>query len=135
MNLRTLAMMLAFGASAVAAPVPKELKVRSDAERREGLWKVGATDAHWLFRGDKLFAGATATPDTNGHGYRLTVRPDAFPPQFDIGGTNSYAGIYKFVGDDLHVAYSAEGKARPVDFSPGGSSYIEILKRVPEGKK
>ena len=134
---------LAFGAvlaqatGASAAPVPKELKVRSDAARMEGLWQEGVNGSHWLFRGDKLFAGGTATPAINGYTYGLTLKPDVSPPEFNLAGVNgtgSFAGIYKFVGDDLHVAYSS-GAVRPTDFTPGGNKILHILKRVGEGKK
>jgi uncharacterized protein (TIGR03067 family) len=128
------AVLLAFGTCAPAAPVPKELKVRPDAERMQGLWKEGVTNSHWLFKGDKLFAGGTATPDTNGYGYSLTMNADVSPPEFNLGGTKSFAGIYKFVGDDLHVAYCA-GAVRPTDFTPGPNKHIHVLKRISEVKK
>ena len=131
-----IAALFAFAAGASAAPVPKELRVRPDAVRMEGLWKEGI-GSHWLFKGDKLFAGVTATPDVNGHTYGLTLKPEVSQPEFDLAGVNgtgSFAGIYKFVGDDLHVAYNS-GAVRPTDFTPGGNKILHVLKRVGEGKK
>ncbi len=134
---RTLAIVLALTVSAQGAPVPKELKVRSDAARMEGLWQEEVSNSYWLFRGDKLFAGTTATPDVNEYAYGLTLKPDVYPPEFDLAEVNStsrFAGIYKFVGDDLHVAYNA-GAARSTDFTPGGNKTLYVLKRVGGGKK
>ncbi len=133
----TFAALVAFATGAPAAPVPKELRVRPDAVRMEGLWKEGQ-GSHWLFKGDKLFAGGTATPDMNGHTYGLTLKPEVSPPEFDLAGANeisNFAGIYKFVGEDLHVAYVGAGAARPTDFTPGGNKHIHILKRVDGAKK
>ncbi len=132
----TFAALVAFATGAPAAPVPKELRVRPDAVRMEGLWKEGQ-GSHWLFKGDKLFAGGTATPDINGHTYGLTLKPEVSPPEFDLAGVNggtSYSGIYKFVGDDLHVAYNT-GAGRPTDFDAGGNKILHVLKRVGGGKK
>jgi uncharacterized protein (TIGR03067 family) len=129
------AALLALAIGAPAAPVPKELKVRSDVERMQGLWKEEAGSSHWHFKGDKLYAGGNATPDAGGYAYSLTVKPEASPPEFDLGGAGAFAGIYKFVGDDLHVAYVGSGAARPTDFTPVGGKHIHILKRVDGAKK
>ena len=126
--------LLTLAATLSAAPVPKELKVRSDGERMQGLWKVDADQSHWLFRGDKLFAGGTPTPDINGYSYGFSMKPEASPPEFEFTGNVNCAGIYKFVGEDLHVAYCA-GAVRPTDFNAGPKKYICILKRVSEAKK
>ena len=134
---RTLAILLALTISAQAAPVPKELRVRSDAAQMEGLWQEGAGHSYWLFRGDKLFAGSTAMPDVDGYTYGFTLKPDVSPPEFDLAGVNGgtgYAAIYKFVGDDLHVAYNT-GAVRPTDFAPGGNKMLHVLKRPGAGKK
>jgi len=134
MNRLALTALLAFGMGASAAPVPKELKVRPDAERMRGLWRVDNGGSYWLFKGDNLFAGGTATPDVHGHTYSLTVKPETSPPGFNLGGASTFAGIYKFVGDDLHVAYCG-GNTRPTDFTPGPYTHIHILKRVDGVKK
>ena len=96
--------------TALAAPVPKELKKPSDAERLQGVWVVtvgepGAKGYRWTFEGEKLFAGGNA--DTKGLEYGLALRLNNSVREFDISrdGRISHVGIYKFVGDELHVAY------------------------------
>ena len=130
--LSTLAV-LSLVAALPAAPVPKELRVRPDAERMSGLWKVDAGTSHWLFRGDKLYAG-TGTTEMNGYTYGFTMKPEASPAEFDLGGASQFAGIYKFVGDELHVAYNS-GAVRPTDFTPGGNKILHVLKRPDPGKQ
>ena len=132
--IRMLAILAILATLATAAPVPKELKQRPDAERMRGLWQADAGSSHWFFKGDKLFAGGNATPDVNGYTYTLNIKAEASPAEFDLGGASTFAGIYKFVGDDLHVAYSG-GSVRPTDFTPGPNKHIHILKRVSEAKK
>lgn len=99
--MRTLIVLLLTLPMALAAPVPKEVKRPPDAARMEGLWQDGEGRSYWLFRGDKLFVGTTATPDVNGYTYGLTLKPDVSPPEFDtaeVNGTYHFEGIYKFVG-------------------------------------
>lgn len=135
--MRTLIVLLLTLPMALAAPVPKEVKRPPDAARMEGLWQDGEGRSYWLFRGDKLFVGTTATPDVNGYTYGLTLKPDVSPPEFDtaeVNGTYHFEGIYKFVGGDLHVAYNT-GTVRPTDFTPGGNKHLHIFQRVGAGKK
>ena len=77
--LSTIALLILVAALS-AAPVPKELKVRPDAERIQGVWIVtqgqpGAKGYRWTFEGEKLFAGGT--PDTKGIEY--TTEPITRP--------------------------------------------------------
>ena len=129
---RILVVVLLGSVTALAAPVPKELKKKPDAERMQGLWKVDSETSYWLFQGHKLFAGGTDTPDKNGHTYEIAVRTESAPGEFDLTGGSEFAGICRFVGDDLHVAYSP-GKGRPANFTTASNKHV--LKRVPERKK
>jgi len=134
MNRFALLSLFAFGAVAMSAPVPKELKVQPDVERMRGAWKVDNGGSYWVFQGEKLFAGGTATPQENGYNYAIALRPGRNGGEFDLTGGSTFAGIYKFVGDDLIVCY-AGGTVRPTDFDQGPNRHIHILKRLPEGKK
>ncbi len=139
MTVRTLALILLIGGSAFAAPVPKELKRDTDAERLQGVWLVtvgesGAKGYRWTFEGEKMFAGGTA--DTKGIEYGLALRLNSSVREFDLSrdGRISHIGICKFVGDELHVAY--HNHERPTEFSTAnGKNHLHILKRLPEVKK
>lgn len=121
-----------------AAPVPKELKTKSDAERLQGVWLVtvgepGAKGYRWTFEGEKLFAGGNA--DTKGLEYGLALRINNSVREFDISrdGRISHVGIYKFVGDELHVAY--HNHERPTVFSTAaGKNHIHVMKPLLESK-
>ncbi len=137
MALRTLALVLTFVGSALAAPVPKELKVSSDAQRIQGVWLANDAEGfRWYFDGDKLSVGGKNTTDDKGLTYAFVLRPSATPSECDFGGGDKiqYYAIYTFVGDDLRIAYSS-GRERPKDFSSGPGVYVHVLKRIPEAKK
>ena len=63
MKLRTLVCVVLATASAFAAPVPKELKHRPNAQRMQGLWMAhnpdGSQAGRWYFTGEILFAGGS----------------------------------------------------------------------------
>ncbi len=134
---RTLAILLALTVSAEAAPVPKELKRRSDRERMQGVWADEDVGTRWYIVGEKLFAGGADTAKKKGVEFGLALRPDSPLGDFDLSqfGNTCCVGIYKFVGDDLHVAYHGGGQPRPANFEPGDGKSLFILKRVPEAKK
>ncbi len=121
-----------------AAPVPKELKAPADGERIQGMWIVtqgqpGAKGYRWTFEGEKLFAGGTA--DAKGLEYTYGLRSGPLLTEFDIlrDGRISHLGVYKFVGDELHLAYHSN--ERPTDFTEGGGRHLHILRRFAEVKK
>ncbi len=142
MNLRTLAMMLALGVSAGAAPVPKELK-RPDIERFQGDWTCENFDRggrnniglRFAFKGDTtriVRRGATDEDEIE----RFVLRPEKRPAEIDFltPRVDNCSGIYKFVGDELHIAFY-DAALRPTDFASVPDKYVLVLKRVPEGKK
>ena len=121
-----------------AAPVPKELKAPTDSERLKGVWVVVQGDTstkgyRWTFEGEKLFAGGTA--DAKGIEYGFVIRSGVTPCELDISrdGHAAYVGLYKFVGDELHVAYHSS--ARPPEFSATGGCHVHVLRRLAEVKK
>ena len=138
MNLPALAILALSVGTTLAAPVPKELKRNSDAERMQGVWVVtvgepGAKGYRWTFEGEKMFAGGTA--DTKGIEYGLALRLNNSIREFDLSrdGRISHIGICKFVGDELHVAY--HNHERPTEFSTNGGKYhLHILKPFLESK-
>jgi uncharacterized protein (TIGR03067 family) len=131
--------LLLLGSALPAAPVPKELKEPPDSERLQGVWVVvqgeaGARSYRWTFEGQKLFAGGTA--DAKGIEYGFVIRSGVTPRELDISrdGRAAYVGIYKFVGDELHIAYHSS--ARPPEFSGGvGGRHLHVLRRLAEAKK
>ena len=128
--MRTLLILtLAVGSSALAAPVPKELKIQYDAQRIEGLWKE-ETGTRWYFDGEKLFAGGTDTAENKGHEYNVVLRSDRAMREFDLGnmGTVQFSGIYEFLDGELRFTYRS-GNDRPRDFTAAPGKYSHGLKR------
>ena len=128
----TLSVLLALSAEVSAAPVPKELKRPSEAERMRGVWMAdGIAPLRWYFDGDTLYVGGSNTTDNKGMDYALASRSG----DLDFGGGNrsQYYGIYKFEGNDLRFAYKVD--ERPKDFTPRPGEFHHVLKPVPETKK
>ena len=144
---RILVVVLLGSVTALAAPVPKELKKKPDAERILGVWAYDSSDLNgakgaggrWYFNGDKLYSGGSNTTDARGSEYGVSLRSDQSPTHLDISMNNAplCVGIYKFVGDDLHLAYvSSSSKAeRPKNFDSADGKTVMSFKRVPEPKK
>ena len=63
MNWHSLLVIGFLAGSASAAPVPKELKHRPNAQRMQGLWMAhnpdGSQAGRWYFTGEILFAGGS----------------------------------------------------------------------------
>ena len=78
---RTLAIMLALTLSAEAAPVPKELKAQTDAERVQGVWTFEGYDnngpqntgGRWIFDGGKIYIGGQNTTDSKGSAFDFVL--------------------------------------------------------------
>ncbi len=129
-----LAAVLILSADLAAAPVPKELKRRPDAERLQGVWIIPPS-LRWYFKGDKLYSGGLNTTDNLGTEYGIVLRPELAPTQMDItqNGRIICTGIYKFDGEALHITYVHSGE-RPADFAPAPGRSIHVLIRSPEAK-
>ena len=143
MTLRAIVTLLAFAASAWAAPVPKELKSR-DYERFQGSWTFESYDrggreiggGRWFFEGNRMYAGGQNTTDQKGTEFGFELRPNRCPAELDIcyEQTVRCSGIYEFVGDELHIAYF-HGAQRPKDFSSAEGKDVFSIRRAPEAKK
>ena len=123
-----LSVLLTLSAEVPAAPVPKELKQKSNVERMQGVWMAdGTAPLRWYFDGETLYVGGTNTTDNKGMDYALTSRSG----ELDFGGGNrfQYYGIFKFEGDALRLAY--HGGERPKDFTPRPGEFHHVLKRLP----
>ena len=145
--MRSLAILaLVVGCSVSAAPVPKEVKRQTDSERIQGVWSFAEYDnggpqntgARWLFDKNKLYIGGLNTTDSKGSLFEFVLRekPGALGSEidFDCGRSNTWRGICKFVGEELHIAYVMDAD-RPLDFSSVHGKFIMVMKRVPEPKK
>ena len=147
MTMRAFAVLLWIASPALAAPVPKEVKRPSDAIRIQGLWAYDTYDAgngargtsgRWYFEKEKMYSGGQNTTDKKGTAYGIVLRIDTTPSQMDITTDNGPLicnGIYKFDGDELHIAYVGNGVERPKDFASANGKTIIAFKRVPEEKK
>ena len=141
---RTLALMLALTVSGEAAPVPKELKKPTDAERLQGVWEFGGYDnggpqntgGRWIFDGGRLCIGGSNATWNKGTLFDFAMRPKASRSEIDFedGRRNLSRGIYEILGEELHVAYVNDAD-RPRDFSSAHGKFIMTMKRVPEAKK
>ena len=117
--MRSFALILLFAVPALAAPVPKELKYRSDAACYVGTWDTVVSEsngkpyskARWTFD-DKL--KMTSNPLPGGVGgtsiWIIKIDPKQTPKTIDIG---SYPGIYEIDGDDIKIAYTLGGPRPP----------------------
>ena len=138
--MRSLALILLLAVPALAAPVPKELKNRPDAERYVGTWETVVSEsngqphskARWTFD-DKLKMVSNPLPGKEGGTSEWVIKIDPMksPKTIDIG---SYPGIYEIDGDDIKIAYTLGGP-RPTEVKSGNGIYYTVLRRVPERKK
>lgn len=133
-------------ATASAAPVPRELKAKPDAERILGLWLydnydmgngVNGNAGRWLFVKDRMYSGGTNTTDQKGTEYGIALRTESTPRQMDISNREGgiiCSGIYKFEGDVLHIAYVHGNSDRPKDYASANGKTVIVFKRGAETK-
>ncbi len=120
-----------------AAPVPKELKNRPDAERYVGAWDTVVSESNgqpynkacWTFDADLKMVSNGGGGGTS-H-WVIKIDPTKSPKTIDIG---SYPGVYDFDGADIRIAYTLGG-ARPLEVKSGPGVYYSVLRRVAEAKK
>ena len=140
MTMRSFALILIAALPALAAPVPKEVRKQTDAERFVGTWETVTSEsggnpyskARWTFAEDLKMTSKPLPGEAGGTSeWVIKIDPKAKPKTIDIG---SYAGVYEFDGPDIKVAYTT-GTARPAEVKSGAGVYYSVLRRVPEGKK
>jgi uncharacterized protein (TIGR03067 family) len=137
---RTVLLFGSLVAVASAAPIPKELRLKSDAERLLGVWDMPVSEingkernkAHWTFENGKMFSVLYGN-ESGGRGSEWVIKidPEKTPKEIDI---TSYKGIYTFDGDRLKIAYTI-GADRPTDFKPAEGKYYCELTYVGEAPK
>src|SRR4051794_32047131 len=114
---------LMVGALAVAAPVPKSLKLATppDRERLLGAWEVYDSEATigkgtstvWTFTEGKMHSNSGNTD------WHITLDPEQSPKHFtleNVRGGGKYLGIYEFDGEKLKILYGSQN--RPASFAP-----------------
>jgi len=133
--MRTLSFALLLSMPVAAAPVPKEVAKRTDAEIFVGVWETAVsenagqphTKARWTFDAKLKMV---SNPHDGGEGSRtewaIRIDPAARPKQIDIG---DYKGIYEIDGADIKLVYTLSGE-RPTDYKAGPGKYYSLLRRV-----
>jgi uncharacterized protein (TIGR03067 family) len=139
-KLLTAATALLLTATAVAAPVPKEVK--SDGGALEGIWwearfndtanKDAATARRFSFNRDGT-AGIHQTAGAKPYEYTYAIDRTTVPPSFSWiggGGREKYRAVYRIDGDTLFIVFENAASPLPKEVKPGmGQVYYE-LKRV-----
>ena len=133
--MRTLLVALLIAPLAAAAPVPKEIAKRPDADVFVGTWHTAVSEcegkphskARWTFDA-ALKMVSNSSDDAAGVGSEWVIKLDSAtrPKEIDIGG---YKGIYEFVGGDIKLVYTLSGP-RPTDYEAGPGKYYSLLRRV-----
>ncbi len=129
--------LLLIATSAIAAPVPKQLKgKRPDPEVFVGAWETtvseqngrGMAKAVWTFDPDLTMWSKPPGGDGKGTKWAIKIDPDQSPKHITIG---TYPGIYEFDGDDIRVIFNYGG-ARPTGFDAQANGHYVVLRRVKE---
>ena len=133
--MRTLAALLLVCTTASAAPVPKEVAKRPDAELFVGTWETVVSEAggqphskaRWTFDAAlKMVSIPVGGAVGGGSEWVIKIDPAKTPKEIDIGG---YKGIYEFVGADIKLVYTLGGP-RPTDYSAAPGKYYSLLRRI-----
>jgi len=131
--------MLLFAAVAVvAAPVPKGLKKRPDAEVFVGRWQVvceenglPSSEGVWTFDDELKVQCGPADGSPGGSNHRVRFDPNTTPKQIDFG---PFRGIYTIDGDDIRIALTVNSD-RPASFDPKPGVYDNRLRRLTDNGK
>lgn len=130
--------------SAVAAPVPKELKKEDDKARLRGAWStesVNVSGQPW-----KDFSLHTMIFDADGglrakyhkgiadHTWTLKLDPDANPKRMSWIATDQkndgYECAYAFVGEQLVISIAHQKQNPPGSVLPGPTATVYHLNRA-----
>ena len=128
-----------------AAPVPKGINKRDDAQLLEGWWEgVTMDDGRGptpyrdkdLVRDGRLYHSGTLRNEEPGQPIRLD--PTKSPKEFDVEWLPGkfYHGIYRIEGDTLTLCHGKPGQPRPTEFAgSGGATYCGVYKRATVEKR
>lgn len=134
-----------FATAAVAAPVPKAVKQRTDAEVLVGTWETVVSEEggraragpgvyQWTFDADLTMWSSPSGQSERGVKWAVKIAPEQAPKEIDLtNGTTVYKGIYEFDGDDLRIAYTTGD--RPANFDPKPGVYYNVLRRLADKGK
>lgn len=126
--------------SAVAAPVPKALKV-SDTDRLQGRWECvsddgGAgpqpNDSSWIeVVGDRLNFGSTKAPGYTTHPFKLDQTASLKRIDLERAAGEFAPGIYHLDGDTLTWCRTFESSdPRPKELKGGDHCVCYVFKRA-----
>lgn len=147
MRARLFAVVLMLAPPLVAAPVPKAVAKKTDAELLEGRWECvtldggsgpdggkGSTDYWFTVRDGKLYTGVGESKGYDAVTFKLD--PDQSPKRIDItSGGVVLPCIYKLEDDTLTWCHPQDKQPRPTEFKGGNGCYCFVFKRAKEEKK
>jgi uncharacterized protein (TIGR03067 family) len=128
-----------------AAPVPKAVKKKADAQAILGRWQGGLagngrgdTTTHVFRFGDDRTCGITNTPGGGREsGAEYELHPDRSPRQmtwWNGSERTEWRCVYELDGDTLKVAFVHKGTDLPADTSPRAGVTVYELKRLTDDK-
>ena len=121
--------------TALAAPVPKELK-KNDLARLEGEWTEYSSDPNrrnfgYRFTFDRDGKAAIHEPKGDqSHHYTFQLEPDAVPPRLTWNGSrgapSAYRGVYRLDGDTIAIVFVTADQPYPKEVKAGLGTYYEL---------
>lgn len=116
--MRFAAMLFLLAAPLSAAPVPKEMKAKRDADRLVGRWKPADGKNTWYeFRADGTMKTWNEPNEASAVPYRWTIDPTTTPKRMTWanGGTGmvEWEAVYELDGNDLRMTYAHTPKVPP----------------------
>ena len=144
--MRTLVVLMVMVATAVAAPVPKELK-KNDLNRIAGTWALtgscsgaGAVSppdgSVWKFEADGKATIIRKAGD-EAAGIKFAIDATASPKSFDwICPWGEWYGVYELTGDTftIYIRGKSDTQGRNTELKPGNGVEMYSFKRIETGK-
>ncbi len=139
-------LLFAITSGTVAAPIPKEVKVGSDAQRILGKWQTeflssnGAdkqlsTSSKFRFEADGKCAIQYGSNDANDSDSEFTLDVSSNPRRMKwLNGVakQEWLCLYELDGDSLKIAFINAGTPVPDVIDPAQNATIYYLKRIKE---
>ncbi len=133
--MRSLAALMLFALpTALAAPVPKELKT-DDSTRLEGEWSEYTNDPNRQITGYRFTFdrdGQAAIIEPNGsrtHSYAFKLMPQTTPPTLTwdtAGGGQKFRAAYRLDGDRFAIVFVTSDLPYPKEVKAGLGTYYEL---------